>query len=175
MYALVWWSCVVRQTRRERGGTDRSIRYEISFTAQSEAEASNSIRSWQINAARDISFRRTYPTCSPSHAVCVYTNTRASAITGREQPGVSNSLCPSWVIYQARYTADLSREFLLIRNGGRLSEHRFEHRNSYGLALDTVYIWRARSSSTLVLMEIIFLRSSIRSRRCPTSEFYARS
>lgn len=32
-----------------------------------------------------------------------------------------------------------------MRNGGRLSEHRFEHRNSYGLALDTVYIWRAKS------------------------------
>jgi len=41
----------------------RLIKYEISFTGGKVlTEASKSIRSWQINAARDISFSRTYDT-----------------------------------------------------------------------------------------------------------------
>lgn len=49
--------------RRVCAAQQRLIKYEISFTGgKALTEASKSIRSWQINAARDISFSRTYDT-----------------------------------------------------------------------------------------------------------------
>lgn len=63
---------------------DRSIgtRYH-SRQSKALTEASNSIRSWQINAARDISFRRTYTVRSyrDTLSACM---PRVRAVTGRE-------------------------------------------------------------------------------------------
>lgn len=50
----------------ECAAQQRLIKYEISFTGgKAFTEAPKSIRSWQINAARDISFSRTYDTLIP--------------------------------------------------------------------------------------------------------------